>query len=59
MIEAVVLAFVAGGLVGVSRQLNGRLAVSTSALFAFPVVVVALYWLNDAAAIAAQAFGLA
>jgi transporter family-2 protein len=34
MIEAVVLAFVAGGLVGVSRQLNGRLAVSTSALFA-------------------------
>lgn len=34
MIEAVALAFVAGGLVGVSRQLNGRLAVSTSALFA-------------------------
>lgn len=34
MIEAVVLAFVAGGLVGVSRQLNGRLAASTSALFA-------------------------
>lgn len=34
MIEAVVLAFVAGGLVGVSRQLNGRLATSTSALFA-------------------------
>ena len=34
MIEAVILAFVAGGLVGVSRQLNGRLAVSTSALFA-------------------------
>lgn len=34
MIEAVVLAFVAGGLVGLSRQLNGRLSISTSALFA-------------------------
>lgn len=34
MIEAVILAFTAGGLVGTSRLLNGRLAVSTSALFA-------------------------
>lgn len=34
MIEAVVLALTAGGLVGTSRLLNGRLAVSTSALFA-------------------------
>lgn len=34
MIEAVVLAFAAGGLVGASRLLNGRLATSTSALFA-------------------------
>ncbi len=31
----------------------------TSAVFAFPVVVVALYWLNGAAATAAQALGLA
>ncbi|MBL8771942.1 MAG: NADH-quinone oxidoreductase subunit NuoN [Phenylobacterium sp.] len=29
-----------------------------SAAFAFPVVIVALYWLNDAAATAAQALGL-
>lgn len=34
MIEAVILAFGAGTLVGVSRLLNGRLATSTSALFA-------------------------
>jgi transporter family-2 protein len=34
MIFSVILAFAAGGLVGTSRQLNGRLAASTSALFA-------------------------
>ena len=34
MIEAVILAFTAGSLVGISRLLNGRLATSTSALFA-------------------------
>lgn len=31
----------------------------TSAAFAFPIVLVALYWLNNAAATAAQALGLA
>jgi NADH-quinone oxidoreductase subunit N len=30
-----------------------------AAVFAFPVVIVALYWLNDAAAAAAQSLGLA
>lgn len=34
MIEAVVLAFAAGSLVGISRLLNGRLATATSALYA-------------------------
>jgi NADH-quinone oxidoreductase subunit N len=29
-----------------------------SAVFAFPVVIVALYWLNDAAAVAARSLGL-
>ncbi len=34
MIEAAFLAFTAGSLVGISRLLNGRLATSTSALYA-------------------------
>ncbi len=37
---------------------EARVIALTSAVFAFPVVIVALYWLNDSAATAAQSLGL-